>query len=89
MIWTKNVTLFRIKFRAILNCEGNKDEYKHQSSPPPINNPNQLMLFGEYHRYAQQWQQDQEQRGKYDETVARMNYAKYLHCIKIQSNAVG
>jgi hypothetical protein len=79
VIWTKNVTLFRIKFRAIFNREGNKDEYKHQSRPPPINYPNQLMLVWDYNRYAQQGQQDQEQHGKYDHTVACMNYAKYLH----------
>ena len=82
MIWTKNVTFFWIEFRAVLNGEWNKDKYEHQSRPPAVQYPNQFVLFGENDGYAQQWQQDQEQRGKYDQTVARMYYAKNLHDIK-------
>jgi hypothetical protein len=89
VIWTKDVTLFWIEFRAVLNGEWNKDKNEHQSRPPAVQYPNQFVLFGENDRYAQQRQQDQEQRGKYDQTVARMYYAKNLHDIKIQSKAVG
>ncbi len=37
---------------------------------------------------TQEWQQNQKQRRKYDQTIARMYYAKDLHTIKIQSKAV-